>query len=347
MRWSVGRQINWRGAGLGNEVFPWAKAHLGAVVMGAKEVATAWRLNPYSFGKTLQGNYRDTLVHRATSHAMPYTDFDVVAYRATGEINYADAMRVALATGAISHRALVIRHTSAMAGGHLGIADARDYLRMRPLGDRDATAASEIVRRAASESITVGIHVQRGDFSGTGSSVVRDVFNQSMPLSWFTAACRDLAHRASRPLTVVVASNDPNLDLDVRQLDIKRPVLRPGTTAIGDLAALVACDVILPSVSSFSLLALFLRSSRYAWPREHLYAQDGWLSIWGGETRGWGQTITERNMGLRNNTDARPRGVPLGAGQPWPKEFIEDVAESVVTPSVRERDLIYYGAVVA
>jgi len=345
MKWSVGRQISPHGAGLGNEIFPWAKAHIGAVANGAAEVEPAWRLGPYSFGDDLRGTYRSALRHNVTSHVIPHADFDAADYLATGCIDYAQALQAAISAGALDTSRPVVRHTSRMAGGYLGIASARDYLRSRLLGGADAQRSTDAVRSAGDHTITLGIHVRRGDFAATPRAVEPGAFNATMPLPWFINAARDLATRAELPVTVVLASDDPSLALDPLDLGTDQPVLRPGASALGDLAALAACDVVLPSISSFSMLALFLGSARYAWPREHLHREGDWLSIWGGEAQGWGQIVTAQNATHYDPDPAGPRGVPLAVGEPWPDPLVADLSEGRSASSSPARDLIYYGVV--
>ena len=53
--WSVPKLLTPRGAGLGNEVFPWAKAYLGARAFGLKESATPWAINRGRFDREFGG----------------------------------------------------------------------------------------------------------------------------------------------------------------------------------------------------------------------------------------------------------------------------------------------------
>jgi len=96
-------------------------------------------------------------------------------------------------------------------------------------------------------------------------------------------------------------------------------------TSVEDLSVLASCDVIVPSISSFSLLAIFLSDALYVWPAQHLHDADGWRSIWGHEPRqASGPTAGSRKLAESEELNVF-RGIPRSGSEPWPDWFIDQI----------------------
>jgi hypothetical protein len=339
VRWSIGKTVSPRGAGLGNEVFPWAKAYLGAKALGLTFVEPPWRLNVRRYDKEISSNGLQTLKY-VSLRSLPsrVVDWEMVAE--LGE-DYFDAMQV-LAPRLGKNRPVLL-HTSGMSGGYPAIKRARPYLRHRLFSSPDALRVLE-ERERPRPGIRVGVHIRAGDFE-EGEEVRPGVFNLALPVDWFAAVLTSLAERTELPIEVVLATDTPRESvLEAGTVD-GRPPSMLGQNSVGDLAALSSCDLIVSSISSFSMLAIFLSDAPYVWYEPHLTSGGGWLSIWGGEDadRGGGATDS-RAREAQAAQGHRPRGVAMGYDCVWPAHLI-DYLETKARHRDRASDLIHYGVV--
>ncbi|HEV7814426.1 MAG TPA: hypothetical protein VGP06_04910, partial [Janthinobacterium sp.] len=81
-----------RGAGLGNELFPWAKAFLASQALGSRMAHPAWGLNPRNYRRDFGTARLDWLQHALLRQALPAVRFDEAAYLSTGKEDYQDAV---------------------------------------------------------------------------------------------------------------------------------------------------------------------------------------------------------------------------------------------------------------
>lgn len=344
MRWSVGRQVSRRGAGLGNEIFPWAKAIIGAEITGARVVEPSWRTSRYAFGDGLRGSVAETATHVRASTLSRRTEFRSSDYLSSPHIDYRQALQSAISDGVVSRGATSLVHSSGMHGGYLGIYSAREQLRARLFSDADAARAIAAVSAARKVAVTVGVHVRRGDFASTGG-LAPGAFNVATPAGWFASLVDSLGQQLSTPVQVVIASDSPSATFVGTQGSAGPPAMRPGRSPLADLGALSACDIVLPSISSFSMLSLFLGDSLYAWPTEHLHRIGDHLSIWGSESHGWGAKATAANARSEKRAAGPPRGVAMSEGDTWPAHVIEQLNSRQPPKYELTNDLIYYGVV--
>jgi len=112
------------------------------------------------------------------------------------------------------------------------------------------------------------------------------------------------------------------------------------------LKTLMTSKIIVPSVSSFSLLSLFLSDAKYFWPRQALFESKGFLSIWGYDSgqfpAGPTARAIEESVQYDYKSDSKNRGLP------FPLKSSMDIEKwlsfgTVITPKCF--DLIYYGVV--
>ncbi|HEU4560389.1 MAG TPA: alpha-1,2-fucosyltransferase, partial [Longimicrobium sp.] len=191
--------------------------------------------------------------------------------------------------------------------------------------------------------IRVGVHVRRGDFVPASSrEAYRGRFNVALPLEWYQHVCGEIVRVCGGGVRFVLVSDEPSDE-------IRRLVDRFGMattwhlehTDVSDLLTLAESDVVVCSVSTYSVVAAWLSGGRYVWFRDHLQEHPGALSIWGHEETGG---PTERNLAAlarRPPGSVRPRGVPLDSSEPLPEWFATRPEADPAT------DLILYGAVPA
>ena len=102
-------------------------------------------------------------------------------------------------------------------------------------------------------------------------------------------------------------------------------------------------DLLVCSVSSFSMLAAFVSDRPYLWFAPQLTEVDDRLTLWGREPAQRSEhSPTGRSLALRSQA-VRPRGIPVPASG-----RVELTAVDLRPPEDgwdRRRDLLYYGAV--
>ena len=336
-RWSVGRITGSRGAGLGNEMIAWGKAHIGASVFDARLVDPPWSINPRPYRAGF-GSSRADLIPYAAAVAAPTVELDATTVADTGLDDYWDVCEALRPMVDASGRR-VIMHSSGMSGGFNGIRRARAFLQGRLFagGEVAAAGAEHELRKAG--SVVVGVHARAGDFrEGT---LGPGVWNVRTPVTWQADCVVAFSEQSALPLTVVVCSDDGARGL-VADLGRRLPagsVVVPGSgSALADLARLSWADLVIPSVSSYSMAALFLGDALYAWPEQHLTNEEGRLSIWGSEPRNHG-------VAGESGTSSRfTRGMPQGDAPNWPDWAIEQLEMRLLLRN-RATDLVLGGVV--
>lgn len=338
IRLSAGKLLSPRGAGLGNEVFPLAKAYLGAVAFEARMLTPPWLINERRYDRELEaGGIKDTLAY--------FSALAVPTYRVTDNVvsdfgltDYLDVM-VALRESKAASTKTTLLHDSGMSFGYLGIRRAKTYLRATLLGA--PSAVDTMTRRGPDREghLSVGLHIRRGDFAGT--TITPGKFNQQVPANWYRDALRELSRCSAMPLSVFVATDaSPSELADQLEIEKASTTFLDGTS-VADLAVLSACDVILPSISSFSMLAIFLGNSHYLWHRDHLADNGGWCGIWTHEFDSSDPIIVKAKA---PSVLTSARGIPFASGDTLPESFIA-LAERNANLRDWRTDLIHYGQV--
>ncbi len=340
MRWSIPQLISPRGAGLGNEIFPWAKAYLASSALGLRLVDPPWRLNTRRYDRELDAGPWDTIGYLAT-RALPSAEVSRAMVIETGKLDYYEAMK-ALGPELRRQRVASVLHTSGMHGGYLGIRRARPFLRRSLLGAPAAVAATEQILELPGPRVRIGVHVRAGDFD-EGRQVQPGVFNERLPLAWSIEVVNSLAEALESDVRVFLASDEPSQSLTEAFTVAGRPPEILCTTSVGDLAVLADCDLIVSSVSSFSMLAIFLSDAFYVWHKDQLSSQNGWLSIWGHEADAAGGGPTQ--MAITDQSPIRAtvrRGIPQGQKPRWPRTVLRQL-ELRARARRWSDDLIYFG----
>jgi hypothetical protein len=327
-----------RGAGLGNEALAWGKSYVAAGALGLDLLAPRWLLNRYDLGAQVGIGRPAMLRSELASRLLPATTITERAYRETGCIDFGEAALAARDAGRLRGARVLVTH--GMWGGYAAIAGAREHLRDRLLA---VPGADALVHSATGGgSMTVGLHVRRGDFGAVPPAP--GTFNRPVPTAWFTSVVREL--QAQLPgASYVVCSDAGDAELpELTRLRDVRPVRGDGVgAAVQELAVLASCDLLVCSVSSFSMLAAFLSDRVYLWYAPQLTPVDGCATIWGDEPaqRAPGSP-TQQALALRDER-VRPRGLPVGEDG-----RVRLGRDDLATPGGgwdRRRDLLYYGAV--
>jgi hypothetical protein len=340
MIWSVPRLISPRGAGLGNEIIPWAKAYLGARALNLRPVEPPWRVNPRRYDRELGKGIFGSVGYFAL-RALPAVDITTEMVIATGKTDYFEAM-VSLAPELRTKTVPSILHSSGMHGGYLGIRRSRHYLRRELLGASGALASLEEMESWADPCVRIGVHIRGGDFDKQ-EQVKPNSFNVQLPLAWYVEVVQSLSRALGVPAQVFLATDSPSAVVaDALTIEGRRPVAI-ASDSVGDLAMMTNCDILVSSVSSFSMLAAFLSEAPYVWNRDQLGESNGWLSIWGHEPEGHGGGVTSRSVADQSIVQPRVRrGISQGSKPLWRAELLNQLEFRARSRHATD-DLIFYG----
>lgn len=306
--WSVAVPIGGRlgRAGLGNQAIAMGKAWLGASVLGQRYVDVPWGLNPRGYRSEFRSSRLDwakTFALRGASRVV----LDERAFRDWGGVDYG---RFVADTFDGEPVPLIVCHDSNMEGGFASIVGARSFLASRLTGTH-AVQSSKLLSKVELERLDVPIitlHFRAGDFEadppGPGE------FNRRLPASWYRDMIVSLeASAAVRPKYYIVCEPDPTV---VRMAKNLGEGLAPGRISVVsnsptvDLALLARSDLIVCSVSSFSMLAAFISDSPYIWYGGQLSRTAGRRGIWPDEMR-------PRFHDTRGHAATEGRGVPASS----------------------------------
>lgn len=353
-RYSMAR-VRGRGAGLGNELIPWARAFLAAQVTGATCLPPAFGMNTRRYWRHFGTPRSDWLRHRALEHLLPVFEFDEAAYDRHGGGDVVDALRRFAHTEKLATRAAYVLVTDGMWGGYRHICAARDFIRTTLYASRFAPAnLIQLSSRIDPSRLTVGLHVRLGDFQAASRDLTayRGKFNLSLPTDWYRNVARSIhATLGERVQFLVISDGSP---AELATIFGEVPFITSSDIPdadCSDLLALANADLLVCSVSSFSTMAAFLSSAPYLWfePNLQRHAEQGY-SIWGHESaqqRASGETMQSLHASAQWQTvpnGSTARGVPVSFAGTVASALLERLYahKQACRP---ERDLICYGVV--
>lgn len=157
----------------------------------------------------------------------------------------------------------------------------------------------------AGATFRIGVHIRRGDFEAM-SGDIKGKFNIAIPLDWY----RGILSRILPVLpahSVVCVFSDSSIDArdflpaNTQGVQVWLPKYPGHDTA--DLLALASCDLVLCSVSSYSIMAAWLGRKPYVWLRDQMHEHAGRFSI-------WGQEILQGNWLQAESLAADPGALP-------------------------------------
>ena len=198
-------------------------------------------------------------------------------FRSTSAWDYGAAMRILSSQDVFPRRPFCLVNEG-MWGGYLAIRSARDFLLHKVLASPGVLERLAAFGIPSPNAMTIAVHVRRGDFLDKAPSPGQ--FNRALPMDWYKSAMLSLAQSLRAvPLRFIVVSDSPIKDLasDI----VGHEVLYVSGSPLHDLAVLATSDVLISSVSSFSMLAAFLSDAPYLWYRNQLTNVEGCWTVWG------------------------------------------------------------------
>jgi hypothetical protein len=338
--------VTGRGAGLGNELVPWARAFLAAQVLGARCPKPAFGLNTRAYWRHFGTPRYDWLQRKLLKAALPVVRFTEADYVAHGGGDVVVALRSFAESRGLFDRQAYVLSTSGMWGGMRHIAAARDFVASQLYLSRFAPGNLLRLRERLDARLpTVGIHVRLGDFAAAmAPGDYRGRFNVSLPLEWYRRVAESIhVQLQGRVQFLIVSDAAPD---KLGALSQGLPCIFSGDipdSDCSDLLALARTDLLVCSVSSFSVWAAFLSIRPYIWyePNLHLHPE-GFASIWGHEA---GQQ-TENSPTRQAITRAQACAEPAQA-RAWAVAHDGQVPGGAVSQIMRrwdsDADLVQYG----
>jgi hypothetical protein len=339
---SVAKPTTRRGAGLGNEVFPLAKAYIASRRLGLKLVEPPWVLNPRRYDREMGlrpadlGNYAWT---RMSPRRFQVTE---QLFRSTGLADYGAAMVELQKSGTIPRRGFILDH-SGMWGGYRAINESRQYLgwRLQP----DVWAPSWLNFRDQFEGrLHVAIHLRAGDFQESTHGPLPGDFNKVLPAQWYMAVLNALEGQPDLDIRYSIHTDSPGSDITkgiLTRLGNRAYVTR--MQAKSDVMAMASADLLICSVSSLSMLAGFLSNAPYIWFKPQLTPLANCLTLWGGQS----DLVTRESVSLvGSGALTGARGFAFAVDTPLPTSLVE-IAMAHAVCRWKSTDLLQHGAISA
>lgn len=285
--YSVSRNRSLRGEGLGNELIPAAKSYLCAKALGATQIAHGWGLNPRGYRQLFGTTVFDVVPPRLASIALPHREITRPDWLSERTEDYGQLCARVLEKRPFPPWAPVgtLIHAD-MWGGYALIDPARHWIRSVL---SSAVGASNRMNTFLSNTegvkFKIGIHMRRGDFDAMHGDI-KGKYSIAIPTHWYQSVLSRILPILPDNSAVCVFSDSPIdvgelLPTNKRGVQAWQPAFPGHDTA--DLLALASCDLILCSVSAYSIMAAWLARRPYVWLRDQMHEQGGRFSIWGTE----------------------------------------------------------------
>ena len=351
LRWCL-PAVQGRGAGLGNELIPWARSFLAAQVIGAHSLPPAFGMNSRRYWRHFGTPRYDWLAHRAMQLALPVIQFSEADYLQYGGGNVVDAFRHFADHHHLHCRTVYVVVTEGMWGGYRHIAAARQFITSTLYQSRFAPAnLLRLAQRLDQKKLIVAMHIRLGDFSAAlpNHDTYRGKFNHALPLDWYRNIAQSIIGTLGDQVQFLIISDGSAEQL--RTLTDALPTVSTSDIAdsdCSDLLALAEADLLVCSVSSFSSMAAFLSTAPYLWFEPNLQRHDGLAySVWGHEAaqqRTDGATQQALEKMAREGHHASGRGVPVSMDGSVPAELLHRLMTQKIH-RLADTDLVQYGVV--
>jgi hypothetical protein len=233
-----------------------------------------------------------------------------------------------------SAKRLRILHASKMTGGYLAIRESRaNLLKLFELNFSEC--------RTLDRSVT--LHLRGSDEVSLNSKRIL----QREIEDYFKPALLDLSNSGCDFTKLNLISNLSSNNLQVRDLlnfakSIGFICDYSEADTLTHLKLLANSSFIIPSISTFSLLGIFLSEAKYFWPSGYTSLSDNWYSIWGKEeSQILGPTKWLRDMNMNPQySSLDSRGLVYGSlNEGFLREWVNHKTKYKLS-----QDLIYYGS---
>ena len=339
----------------------WAKGWIASQELGAHLIGPSWGLNKRRYYRSF-GTSRFDVILEEVLLRFPHFSFTEAEYRNTGKIDFGEAIREWAKESGLSAKSSFILRIEGMWGGYPSIRSARPFLLSKLLGSRNALKNLYQFNASLDPSkLTVAVHMRNstgGHFKVAPGETERGRFNILLPLDWYLWVCEALRqHFGDRvQFRFFTDRRGPEYLEAVRRFSPEAPQSE-NATECSDLLAMIDADLIVCSISSYSLVASFLSEGPYIWYEPQLTHIEGSYSIWGNEESqqaessptGQGRKLIAamlKNSGENGYKSLTLLGNAMAIGDPLPANLIS-LLEGQISRKDRRTNLLEYGCVPA
>jgi len=348
-RFVVAKRLTTRGAGLGNEMIPWAKGFIASQALNAHLVGPSWGLNQRRYYRNF-GTSRFDFVSEAILRSLPVNAFTEDDYYSTGIVDYGAAIRSWAQNKRFSEKSHFVVTVGGMYGGYLAIASARSFLRSRLLNSRNALSnIFKVQSKLDRNKLLIAVHLRlAGDFSAAQHGKdIRSQFNIKIPIQWYLGICESLRKQfASQVEFCFFTDKETPEYLELVSRYNPNQVRCRELSECSDLLLMASADLRVCSVSSYSLAACYLSEGPYVWYEPQLHIDTGSYSLWGHEPRqkesGSPTMASSEHIGSSKGAELSFRGYPSGTDCSLPDSLIERLHVALADKDPRT-DLARYG----
>ncbi len=328
------------GYGLGNDLIPWAKAYILSRELGAVLLHPAWGNNSRKYYRYFRTSRYDYLAYRLLRRALPRYRFTEEDYQEIHIDDFAESAKAFMRRKGLANKRRYILEVTGFWGAFRGLESAKGYILSRLLNTAYTQENLYSLRKQLwHDRLTIGVHVRLGDFRQAGAFHYAGIEQASLPLDWYEYLCHRLeAALGKKNIQWVICSDGrPEelgtlVDRDNAILASQRPY-----SDISDLLALCDADLLVCSISSYSMWAAFLSHSPYIWYKSNL------VEIPEGHVN---RFIRSLGIQLENSASetTEGRGVALNVGDALPVCLLEYL-ETRYRLKQSRHDLVRGGAV--
>lgn len=298
--------IGRRHQGLGNELIPWAKAFIAARELNIKFLPPALGLNDRRYYEYFGRSRFDWIYYAILKQVLPCYVFTEEEYEATGEKDFARAVRIYADKKGLANKGSYAFLTEGLWGNWYSVRTARHFVLSQLYRTRHLTTnLYQLDRQIADKRLVVGLHMRLGDFLPVANPAdYQGVWNTRVPLAWYVNICRQLKEALGDDVTFLLLTDGSQSEVQEFVSEFN-PITNFGQphSIISDLLSLATADALLCSISSYSMWGVMLSRAPYFWYLPNLRDLDGYLTLWKERIEGFGDDLPA--------SEILPRGIPL------------------------------------
>lgn len=310
--------IGRRHQGLGNELIPWAKAFIASQELQIKFLPPALGLNDRGYHEYFGTSRFDWIYYGILKKLLPCYVFTEADYIATGEKDFARAIRVYADKQGLQHKHSYALLTEGLWGNWYSIRKAKHFVLSQLYRTKHLTGnLYQMDRQTSDKRLVVGVHIRMGDFLPvTNAADYQGLWNTRVPLAWYLNVCRQLKAALGEAVSFMLLTDGTEEELHDFVEEFK-PITNFGQpySVVSDLLALASADALVCSISSYSMWGVLLSGAPYFWYLPNLRELDGYLTLWQERIAGIGDDLPVDEI--------LPRGVPLAEDGRIPARVLE------------------------
>ena len=261
------------GYGLGNDLIPWAKGFILAQELGATLLHPAWGNNSRHYHRYFKTFRYDYLVYRLLRRGLPRYRFPEQDYRDLGLNDFAESCAAFMKMKGLDKKKAFIVEITGFWGAFRGLSSARSFIIASLLNTAYTQENLYFLSKHLSERrITIGVHIRLGDFRPAGGYTYAGIEQAAIPIEWYEYLFKSLETELGSSNVQWVLCSDGRPEQLGRLLGRANVTFASGLghSDISDLLLLARSDLLICSISSYSMWAAFLSAAPYIWYRPNL-----------------------------------------------------------------------------